>query len=137
MNPLVPTHDTVCLDHTALLALGSGNQFLSKRVVLAARSARHGLLVPALCLTAATAQRPTLADHIGGLPVLQLIDLAFSGAARTGQVIAQGVPWEFAHAVVAARPSPEWPAGSPVLTLLPDVYQGTGTRTILITGSGA
>lgn len=101
----------VVLDDTALLALGAGNPWLSGLVVSAGGNAGAYVCAPALCLSAAVAERPPLADHIGGLPSITVLDLTYAGASQTGTLIADGTSWRQAHAVVAARPSPEWRPG--------------------------
>ena len=106
----------VILDATALLALGAGNQFLSRLVVAAHAQSGRYLYAPAMCLAAATAQRPALAAHVGALPAIEVLDLGFAAAAASGAVIAEGVSWQLAHALTTAAPSLEWPQGLPVLT---------------------
>lgn len=112
----------IVLDDTALSALGAGNIWLSSLVAVAAGSTGTHVYVPALCLSAAVAERPLLADHIGGLPSITVLDLTYTGASLAGQFIAQGTSWRQAQAVVAARPSVEWPTGAAVATSTPQAY---------------
>jgi hypothetical protein len=114
----------VVLDHTALLALGAGNLWLSGLVVSAGGSAGAQVCAPALCLSAAVAERPPLADHIGGLPSITVLDLTFADARLTGHLIAEGTDWRQAHAIAASRPSAEWPTGMVVVTSQPQAYAG-------------
>lgn len=123
----------VVLDHTALLALGAGSRMLSGLVVQAHVDPGRHVYSPALCVTAAVAQRPGLADHIGVLPALQVIDLDHPAAAAVGSVVAAGMDWRAGQAVSAARPTADWPTGRPVLTTSPDTYRGWGVEVITVT----
>lgn len=123
----------VVFDHTALLALGAGSRMLSGLVSQAhARPGRY-VFTPALCLSAAIAQRPGLADHIGVLPALQIIDLDYPAAAAVGGFVAAGMDWRGAQAIDAGRPTADWPAGRPVLTTTPESYSDWGIETIIAT----
>lgn len=114
----------VVLDHSALLALGKGTPMLSRLVTLADNDPSRHVYVPALCLVAATAERPALADHVGGLPALEIVELDFATASAVGWFIAEGVDWRAAQAISTARPDPEWPEGRPVLTAILQQYDG-------------
>jgi len=123
----------VVFDHTALLALGAGSRMLSGLVSQAhARPGRY-IFAPALCVAAAVAERPGLADHIGVLPALQVIDLDYPAAAAVGSFIAAGVDWRDGHAITAARPTADWPTGRPVLTTTPETYRDWGVEVITTT----
>jgi hypothetical protein len=121
-----PTTAAVVFDHTALLALGSGSRLASRLVVAAHGQTGRHVYAPALCLAAAVAQRPALADHVGGLPALEVLDLGYAAASSVGHLISSGTPWQDAHAVDAARPSAEWPTGLPVATTTPENYRAQG-----------
>jgi hypothetical protein len=123
---------TVIFDHTTLLALGRGTPRLSRLVTLAHQDPDQRVFIPALCLVAATAERPALADHIGGLPALQIVDLGFAAASTVGRLVASGVDWRTAQAISTARPDPEWPGGRPVLTAVPRQYDGHGIEAIAL-----
>lgn len=112
----------VVFDHTALLALGAGSRMISGLVSQAHLSPNRYIFAPALCLTAAIAQRPGLADHIGALPAIQVIDLDYPAAAAVGSFIAAGMDWRGSQAIDAGRPTPEWPGGRPVVTTTPQPY---------------
>lgn len=114
----------VVLDDTALLALGAGNQWLSRLIGAATARTDTYVYAPALCLSAAVADRPRLGDHIGGLSSITVLDLTYLGATTTGSLIAAGTDWRRAHAVATARPSIEWPAGLPVVTTDTHAYAG-------------
>jgi hypothetical protein len=116
------------LDDSALLALGQGYPALSGFIIDAA-AGRAVLAVPALCLCAAEAQRPGIADHIGALPVdIEPLDL--STTVPVGRLIGDGVDWRIAQAVVAALPSPVHPEGRVVLSVQPVRYHTTPVRPI-------
>jgi len=120
----------VVFDHTALLALGAGNQLVSRVVTQAHQVAGRHVYAPAMCLAAAVADRPALADHVGMLPAVEVIELGYAAAAAVGRLIGGGMDWRAAHAVDAARPSLDWPAGRPVITNAPGTYAGLGVNTI-------
>ena len=125
-----PLPPAVVLDHTALLALGAGSRLVSWVVTKAHQEPGRYVYAPAMCLAAAVADRPALADHVGMLPAVEVIDLGYAAAAEVGRLIGGGLDWRAAHAVDASRPSLEWPAGRPVLTGVPSAYAGLGVRTI-------
>lgn len=128
-----PHSAAVVFDHTALLTLGVGNRLLSGLVAQAHLQSDRYVYAPALCLSAAVAQRPGLADHIGLLPAVHIIDLDYAAAAAVGGFIATGVDWRAAHAIDAGRPTADWPTGRPVLTTTPRVYSGWGVEVIAVT----
>lgn len=125
-----PSSLGVVFDHTALLALGAGNQLVSQ--VVSQAHLQHGWYVyaPALCLAAAVAERPSLADHVGMLPAVEVVELGYAGATAVGKLVANGVDWRTAQAIDAARPSLDWPTGRPVVTTTPRAYVGRGIDTI-------
>jgi hypothetical protein len=116
------------LDDSALLALGKGYPALSGFIVDAA-AGRAELAVPALCLCAAEAQRPGLAEHVGMLPV-DIEPLELSAVIPAGRLIGEGVDWRIAQAVAAARPSAVHPDGRVVLSVELGRYAGTGVEPI-------
>jgi hypothetical protein len=120
----------VVFDHTALLALGAGNQLVSRVVTQAHHLPGRYVYAPAMCLAAAAADRPGLADHVGMLPAVEVIELGYAAAAAVGRLISDGMDWRAAHAVDAARPSLDWPAGRPVVTDAPGTYAGLEVKTI-------
>jgi hypothetical protein len=116
------------LDDSAVLALGKGYAALSGFIVDAA-AGRALLAVPALCLCAAEAQRPGIAEHVGMLPV-DIEPLELSAAIPAGRLIGDGVDWRIAQAVAAALPSAVHPDGRVVLSVETFRYQGTGIQPI-------
>lgn len=123
----------VVFDHTALLALGAGSQMLSGLVSQAHADPDRSVYAPALCVAAAVAHRPGLADHLGLLPAVQVVDLDHVAAAAAGGFIAAGVDWRAAQAITAGRPTPDWPTGLPVLTTTPETYVGWGVQVVTVT----
>ena len=120
----------VVFDHTALLALGSGSGMLSDIVSRAHTEADQYVYTPALCLAAAVAQRPGLADHLGLLPSVQVVELDYAGAAAVGGFVASGVDWKAAQAITVGRPTSDWPRGRPVLSSAPATYSGWNVRVV-------
>ncbi|MGH3933964.1 MAG: hypothetical protein ACRDS1_03095 [Pseudonocardiaceae bacterium] len=97
---------------------------MSRMIASSHREPGRYIYTPAMCLAGAVAERPGLADHIGTLPVVEVIDLGYADAAAVGGLIAAGVDWRTAHAINTAHPTLEWPTGRPVVTALPDPYDG-------------
>jgi hypothetical protein len=122
---MTPAPEAVVFDHTTLLALGKGAAYLSRLVHLAHHETDQHVYVPALCLVAATAERPAPADHIGGLPGLEIVELGYAAASAVGRLVAGGADWRTAQAMSTARPDPEWPHGRPVITIIPKQYEGS------------
>ncbi|MGH3646305.1 MAG: hypothetical protein ACRDTM_03880 [Micromonosporaceae bacterium] len=120
------------LDDTAVLALGAGHRGLSRVVVATHEGAGFHAYVPALCLVAAQSERRGIADHVGSLPAIEIVELDLSAVETVGGLIGDGVDWRFAHAVEVARPTFDWPDGRPVLTVKPPAYDGLGVPTIHI-----
>lgn len=126
------SESAVLFDDTALLALGAGHRLLSRIVVHAEVDPTRQVHLPALCVTAAEAQRPGIAEHAGALPSLEVISLDYAAAATVGSFIRGGLDWRGAHAVFLARPTWDWPKGRPILTTSPHIYDGTDVHTIRI-----
>jgi hypothetical protein len=120
------------VDDTALLALGSGSQLMSRLVVAAHGESDRYVYAPAMCVAAAVSGRPVLADHVGGLLAINVVDLDFVAASIVGRLIDHGADWRRAHAIATARPTAEWPTGLPVVTGAPGAYAGHSLRTIAL-----
>jgi hypothetical protein len=119
-------------DHTALLALGTGHHGLSRLVAAAHAEAEHYLYAPSLCVAAAVAKDPGIADHLGALPAIVVIEMSYSAACSVGELISSKVDWRYAQAVYAGRPTLDWPQGRPVVTTVPRRYASLGVRTITL-----
>ncbi|MGW7256862.1 hypothetical protein [Streptomyces sp. NPDC054834] len=113
----------IVLDHTAVLALCRGHRLLSGLAVVEVEDPAHRAHVPALCLVAASLERPGVAAHVGALPGLEFLPLDFAGAAAVEQVVSAGLEWSFGHAVYAAASGT---VEGQVLTATPEAYDGTG-----------
>ena len=111
---------TVVLDHTALLAIRR-SQHVARAIATAPATGGH-LLVPAMCLLAAAAQDPPIADHVGALHNVHIVELGLPGARFAAPVLAAGVAWSHVHAGEVARVSPVQPHGLLVMTADPQVY---------------
>lgn len=51
-------------------------------------------------------------------------------AASATELLRTGHSWAAAHAIHAARPSAVFPAGRFLLTLEPEIYEGTGVQAV-------
>jgi hypothetical protein len=122
----------VIFDHTAVAALGSGNKTLSGMVVAAHQSNRYHIYVPAMCLTAAEVERRGTVEHMGAMAAIRVVDLGYADTSAVAAAIVNGGNWRTAHAVAAAAPTLEWPAGRPVVTCEPERYEGLKIRVITV-----
>ncbi|MFE3168003.1 hypothetical protein [Streptomyces sp. NPDC059224] len=112
----------VVFDESALLALGSGNSLASHFVANAEHGPTRHVYVPALCLAAADGMRKGVAEHIGALPAVEIVELDFAGACTVGALLRDGVQWRLGHAVHLSRPTVGWPDGRHVVTVEPGLY---------------
>ncbi|WP_369224076.1 hypothetical protein AB5J52_25430 [Streptomyces sp. R39] len=71
---------------------------------------RH-VYVPALCLAAADGMREGLAEHVGALPAVEIVESDFAGAAMVGALLGGGGEWRLGHAVHLSRPTLDRPDG--------------------------
>jgi hypothetical protein len=114
-----PAVRPLVLDTSALLAIGRV-PWLSGLLTATHDRPDVPLLVPALCLLVAGRERPHLVRHVGCLPAVTVVELAYphlETLARWG--------WpesDAAHAATVALPSAEHPTGLPVLTADPARY---------------
>lgn len=115
------------LDHTALAAIGS--RHMAQIMVEAAEEPGQPLLVPALCLAAATSHRPGLGEFLLALDKLQFLPLGGVEGYSLGEFLRNGTDWAFAHAAFEARPKADSPEGRPVCTVQPSRYAGLGLTT--------
>ncbi|MGW3493931.1 hypothetical protein [Streptomyces sp. NPDC001020] len=112
----------VVFDESALLALDSGNSLASQFVSNTEHGPTRHAYVPALCLAAADGMRKGLAEHIGALPAVEIVELDFAAASTVGALLRDGVEWRLGHAVHLSRPTPDWPDGRHILTVDPGLY---------------
>ncbi|MEU2624727.1 hypothetical protein ABZ642_42585 [Streptomyces sp. NPDC007157] len=82
---------------------------------------RH-VYVPALCPAAAHGMRKGIAEHIGALPAVEIVELDFAGASSVGALLRDGVERRLGHAVHLSRPTVDWPDGRHVVTVDPDLH---------------
>ncbi len=108
--------------------LGRGYPALSGLIVDAA-AGRAVLAVPTLCLCAAEAARPGIAEHISALPV-EIEPLDLSATLPVGRLIGEGLQRQIAHAVAAALPGIAHPEGRVVLSVQPARYQATRVQPV-------
>ncbi|MGW7417223.1 hypothetical protein [Streptomyces sp. NPDC054863] len=112
----------VVYDETALLALGGGNRLASQFIANTEHGPTRHVYVPALCLASADGRRKGMAQHVGALPAVEIVELDFAGVATVGALLRDGVDWHLGHAIHLSRPTVDWPDGRPVLTAEPDLY---------------
>jgi hypothetical protein len=124
--------NAVVLDHTAVIAFASGNRRISRMITQAHSNVNRLVYVPTLCLIAAEVEAAGITDHLGALPAVHVIDLGFAEAEGVATVIADGHPWQCAHAVASARPTLEWPTGRPLVTRKPKQYVGMKLHVIAV-----
>ncbi|MQA27481.1 MAG: hypothetical protein GEU94_18915 [Micromonosporaceae bacterium] len=113
MHPLI-------LDTSALLGVGRVI-WLSRLLAATHRRPDVPLLVPAACLLVAGQERPHLTSHVGSLPAICVIELAYHHLLTFEQ-------WRWpepdaAHTASIALPSAEHPDGAPVVTDEPERYE--------------
>lgn len=120
----------VVFDHTAVSAMGSGNRLVSRFISRGSVWPGHRVYVPALCLVAASVGRDQLADHVGMLSSVEVVELGYPSVRLVARLIARGVDWRMAHAVEVGGPGLQWPKGRPVVTTQPQAYAGLGVATI-------
>jgi len=84
--------------------------------------------------------RTTLSERllpygIGGLPALEIVELAFAAASAVGRLVANGVDWRTAQPISTALPDPEWPDGLPVVTAIPKQYARHGIEAVPVSSN--
>ncbi|WP_461010358.1 PIN domain-containing protein [Streptomyces capparidis] len=110
-------------DDTAVEALGRGNRLACWIVERAFTFPGRRVLVPALCLLAADTRQRGLAEHVGALGVLTVVDLDYPAVVAAAALLSDGMEWRHAHAVHLARPTPDYPSGIPLATTRPALYR--------------
>ncbi|WP_329625931.1 hypothetical protein OG357_38505 (plasmid) [Streptomyces sp. NBC_01255] len=121
----------VVLDHTTATALHDPHNPFHKAMEQLYDEASKGfgaLYVPALCLTAADACHPGLLASINSRRFIQIEAFDTAVALTTTGIQYAGYSWAAIHAIHAARPSADFPTGRCLLTLTPELYEGTGVH---------
>ncbi|MFE5597541.1 hypothetical protein [Streptomyces sp. NPDC056549] len=119
------------LDHTTAAALHDPRNPSHQAVGEFYDEARRGLgalYVPALCLAAADARHPGLFATITSRRFIRIEAFDSACLFTTTGILYAGFSWAALHAIHAARPSVEFPNGRVLLTLTPELYEGTGIQ---------
>ncbi|MFJ9551745.1 PIN domain-containing protein [Streptomyces erythrochromogenes] len=121
------------LDHTTAAALHDPKDPYNEAVAAFYVQASGGLgtlYVPVLSLTAGDTERPGLLAYINGLRFIEIEPFDTAAALSATELLRAGHPWATVHAIHAARPSAGFPAGRYLLTLEPELYEGTGVQAV-------
>ncbi|MDT0549535.1 PIN domain-containing protein [Streptomyces lonegramiae] len=124
---------SVVLDHTTAAALHDPRDPHNEAVAAFYVRASGGLgtlYAPALSLTAGDAEQPGLLAYINGLRFITIEPFDTQAALIASELLYAGHSWAAVHAIHAARPSADFPAGRFLLTLTPEVYEGTGVQAV-------
>ncbi|WP_327425631.1 hypothetical protein OG612_42960 (plasmid) [Streptomyces sp. NBC_01527] len=123
----------VVLDHTTATALHDPKDPFNEAVAAFYVQASGGLgtlYAPVLSLTAGDVERPGLLAYINGLRFIRIEPFDTEAALTASELLHAGHPWAAVHAIYTARPSAEFPAGRYLLTLSPELYEGTGIQAV-------
>lgn len=126
----------VVLDHTTTAALYDPKDPHNEAVAAFYVQASGGLgtlYVPVLSLVAGDVKQPGLCAYINGLRFVQVEPFDRDAALTATELLHAGHSWAAVHAIhaiYAARPSAAFPAGRFLLTLTPELYEGTGVQTV-------
>ncbi|MFF0033149.1 hypothetical protein ACFYS7_34175 [Streptomyces avermitilis] len=123
----------VVLDHTTATALHDPKDACNEAVAAFYVQASGGLgalYAPVLSLTAGDTERPGLLAYIDGLRFIKIEPFDTAAALTATGLLHAGHPWPAVHAIHAARPSATFPAGRFLLTLEPELYEGTGVQAV-------
>lgn len=112
----------VILDHTALVALAAGRRLVAQLVYTQPHRHRRQIFAPTQAVYIATVQQNSLARHVDRIDGLEPVAFDLAAALVVGDQVASNVTPAVAHVVHAAQPSTAWPAGRPVLTMVPQMY---------------
>lgn len=113
------------LDTPTLLAL-AGNRQVSALIHRAHFETETRLWAPALSVLEADRERLGIAEHVGQLEVLHIVDLDYPAVLAVAAMQRDGVPPGIGAAIHAARHVPEWGAGALVATVDAKAYKGRG-----------
>ncbi|MFD3876084.1 hypothetical protein [Streptomyces sp. NPDC058623] len=123
----------VVLDHTAVTALYDPKDSYNEAVAAFYVQASGGLgtlYAPVLSLTVGNTERPGLLAYIHGLRFIEIEPFDTAAALAATELLHAGHSWAAVHAIHAARPSADFPAGRYLLTLTPESYEGTGVQAV-------
>ncbi|MFJ1847051.1 hypothetical protein [Streptomyces sp. NPDC088146] len=123
----------VVLDHTTATALHDPKDPYNEAVAAFYVQASGGLgtlYAPVLSLTAGDTERPGLLAYVHGLRFITIEPFDTTAALTATELLHSGHPWAAVHAIHAARPSADFPSGRFLLTLTPELYEGTGIQAV-------
>ncbi|MGW2696640.1 hypothetical protein [Streptomyces sp. NPDC001296] len=123
----------VVLDHTSATALHDPKDPYNEAVAAFYVQASGGLgslYAPVLSLTAGDTERPGLLAYIDGLRFVMVEPFDTEAAVTATGLLRAGHSWAAVHAIHAARPSANFPTGRFLLTLTPELYEGTGVQAV-------
>ncbi|MET9960056.1 hypothetical protein ABZ128_13525 [Streptomyces sp. NPDC006326] len=123
----------VVLDHTAATALHDPKAPFNEAVAAFYVQASGGLgtlYAPVLSLTAGDTERPGLLACIHGLRFIEIEPFDTAAALAASELLRAGHSWATVHAIHAARPFADFPSGRYLLTLEPELYDGTGVQAV-------
>ncbi|MES4908848.1 MULTISPECIES: hypothetical protein [unclassified Streptomyces] len=123
----------VVLDHTTAAALHDPKDPYNEAVAAFYVQASGGLgtlYAPVLSLTVGDSEQSGLLAHIHGLRFITIAPFDTEAALTAAGLLHAGYSWAAVHAIHAARPSADFPAGRFLLTLTPDLYEGTGVQAV-------
>jgi hypothetical protein len=123
----------VVLDHTTATALHDPKDPYNEAVAAFYVQASGGLgtlYAPVLSLTGGDTERPGLLAYIHGLRFIQIEPFDTEAALTATELLHAGHSWAAVHAIHAARPCAAFPTGRFLLTLTPELYEGTGVQAV-------
>ncbi|NUH42877.1 hypothetical protein HUF15_40360 [Streptomyces samsunensis] len=123
----------VVLDHTTATALHDPKDPYNEAVAAFYVQASGGLgtlYAPVLSLTVGDTEQTGLLAYIHGLRFITIEPFDTQAALTATELLHAGYSWAVVHAIHAARPSADFPAGRFLLTLTPNVYEGTGVQAV-------
>lgn len=123
----------VVLDHTTAAAIHDPKDPYNEAVAAFYVQASGGLgtlYTPVLSLTVGDSEQSGLLAYITGLRFITIEPFDTEAALTAAGLLHAGYSWSAVHAIHAARPSADFPAGRFLLTLTPDLYEGTGVQAV-------
>ncbi|AEM85928.1 hypothetical protein [Streptomyces violaceusniger] len=123
----------VVLDHTTAAALHDPKDPYNEAVAAFYVQASGGLgtlYAPVLSLTVGDSGQSGLLAYIKGLRFITIEPFDTEAALTAAGLLPAGYPWAAVHAIHAARPCADFPAGRFLLTLTPDLYEGAGVQAV-------